>query len=309
MGNVTQLTVNSADLNPAALSLIRRTVAADTNDDEFNLFISHCRALQLDPRRRQIYALVYNKDKPQKRRMSIIVGIDGFRAVAARSGCYRADEDEARYEIDPSLKSPTNPLGLVKATVRIHQFSHGQWFPVSGTAYWDEFAPIKEEWTEGEDGRRKPSGKKAPDGKWATMPRLMLAKCAEAQALRKAWPDDFSNVYAPEEMDRATADLLPSDAAAQDAIAERVAKIGGGKTVLTDWLDNRPLEPVPAGQFADRVMAFMDQNREEVSQIALFRDRNRHGLREFWALSPGDALTLKKEMEARVASAIEGAAE
>lgn len=288
------------------MALIRRTVAADCNDDEFNMFAANCSRLGLDPLRRQAYALVYNKDKPAKRRMSIIVGIDGFRAVAARSGNYRPDEEEPRFEYDEALKSSTNPLGIVKATVKIHQYSHGQWFPVTGVAYWDEFAPIKEEWAEGEDGKRRPSGKKTLDGKWPTMSRLMIAKCAEAQALRRAWPDDFSNVYAPEEMDRAKAeaDLLPAEAAEQAMIEDRQARIGiKGKTVLTDWLDNKALEPVPVGSFADRVCEFLEAHAGEGSQIILFRERNRFGLREFWSHAPSDALELNKKMESALAKA------
>jgi phage recombination protein Bet len=301
MSNVAKLAASAlgSDLNNSALALIRRTVAADTTDDEFNLFIAYCTSLKLDPRRRQIYALVYNKDKPEKRKMSIIVAIDGFRAIAARSGCYRPDEDEPRFEIDPEQKGPTNPLGLVKAVVKVWQFAHGDWHPVSAVAYWDEYAPIKEEWAVNESGRRAPTGKKAPDGKWATMPRLMLSKVAEALALRKAWPDDFSGVYSEEEVDRSKViDLTPSEAAAEGAKQERLERIGGGNRILIDWLDNKPLDAVPVGSIADRVCEFIKAHADEPSQILMFQDRNRVGLKEFWAAHPGDALELRKRFEA-----------
>jgi hypothetical protein len=54
------------------------------------------RRVGLDPFRRQIYAVVYNKDKPKKRKMSIITGIDGFRAVAARGRRLPAGRERAR---------------------------------------------------------------------------------------------------------------------------------------------------------------------------------------------------------------------
>ena len=301
MSNIAKLpaTIGGSDLNNSALALIRRTVAAETTDDEFNLFISYCTALKLDPRRRQIYALVYNKDKPDKRKMSIIIAIDGFRSIAARSGCYRPDEDEPRYEIDVEQKCPTNPLGLVKAVVRVWQFSHGEWHPVSAVAYWDEYAPIEEEWAwDDASGKRKPTGKKHPSGKWATMPRLMLAKVAEALALRKAWPDDFSGVYSEEEIDRSKVmELLPAEAAAEGAKQERLERIGGGNRILIDWLDSKPLDAVPVGGLADRVCAFIDAHKDEPSQILMFQERNRIGLKEFWAAQPGDALELRKRFE------------
>ena len=304
MSNVATLPT-AGGFNHRDLALIKRTVAADTTDDEFNLFISYCQSLQLDPRRRQIYALVYNKNKPDKRKMSIIVGIDGFRSVAARTGCYRPDDEEPRFEFDPGAKGPSNPLGLVKATVKVFQHSHGSWFPVSGVAYWDEFAPVKEEWAEGEDGKRRPTGKKAPDGKWATMPRIMLAKCAEAQALRKAWPDSFSSVYAPEAMDQASLDVLPAEAATQGAQEERLARISAGKTILLDMMNGAAIEPVEIGKFADRVMGFIEAHKDEPSQIGLFQIRNRHALREHWAMNPGDSLELKKQFESAIVAVSE----
>ena len=69
----------------------------------------------------------------------------------------------------------------------------------------------------------------------------MLAKVAEALALRKAWPDDLANVYAGEEVDRSRATaVLPSDAASAGASEERLARIGGGQTILIDWMDDGP---------------------------------------------------------------------
>ena len=68
------------------VALIRR-MNSDCNEDEFNQFMHVSATLGLDPLKKQIYAFVFSKDKPDKRRMSIIVGIDGFRSVAKRSGC------------------------------------------------------------------------------------------------------------------------------------------------------------------------------------------------------------------------------
>jgi len=283
-----------------ALALIKRTVASDCNDDEFSLFIHMARALQLDPLRRQIYAFVFSKADPKKRRMSIITAIDGFRAIAERTGNYRPDEDEPSFETDPAVKGPNNPAGLVKATVRVWKFSHGDWHRVTATAYWDEYAPIKEEWAENpQTGRREPSGKFILDqsGNWPKMPRLMLAKVAEALALRKGWPDDFSNVYSSEEIDRVRAnDLTPAELAAQGATEERQEKLGG-PSIAVDWMDNKPIEPVPVGKFADRVMAFITDCRDEPATVSIWASRNRHALREFWAQAPGDALVIKSEIE------------
>ena len=140
MSNVSRLPAR--DWSAAQFALIRRTVAADCNDSEFDLFCHAARHLGLDPLRRQIYAFVHSKNDPKKRKLSIVVGIDGLRTIAARTGDYRPDESPPTYQMDESVKGQNNPMGLVKCSTRIFKHSHGEWFPVAGEAYWEEFAPL-----------------------------------------------------------------------------------------------------------------------------------------------------------------------
>ena len=77
------------------LALIRRTVAKDTNETEFNLFVEMCKARGLNPLLRHAFAQVYNKD-PKKdkdgnlvqkeRQLVIVVSREGQRALAERTG-------------------------------------------------------------------------------------------------------------------------------------------------------------------------------------------------------------------------------
>ena len=119
-------------------------------------------------------------------------------------------------------------------------------------------------------------------------------------------PDDFAALYSHEEIDQArAAELLPSEAAAEGATADRLERIGAGQTILVDWMDNKPLEPVSLGVFADRVMGFLAAHKEEPSAVNFWADRNRFALREFWARSPGDALELKGHIEKATADIVE----
>lgn len=293
------------DYSDSQLSLIKRTVASDCSRDEFDLFIEVSRRVGLDPFRRQIYAVVYSKDNPEKRKMSIITGIDGFRAVAARNKDYRPDEDEPDFKVNPELKGPTNPLGLERAKVRCFKLApDGEWHPVVGVAYWDEFAPVKEVWEYDPDQRKRvPTGRYELDAKskWATMGRIMLAKCAEAQALRRGWPEDLSGIYAPEEMARADAiDVTPSDAAEHHETEERRKLVGSSRAIAFMWEAGAPLELVPVGQLADRCLAFIEKATSP-TQLEAWRETNRVGLQSFWAESKGDALAVKKALEARIA--------
>lgn len=307
------------------IDLIRRTVAADCNGQEFDLYMEVARRLRLDPLRKQIYAVIYNKDTPAKRKMSIITGIDGFRAVAARNRDYRPAEDEPVITYDPTLKGDKNPLGIVKAVVKVWKYGPDkEWHPVMGEAYWDEFAPIKKanddkdfDWVEtgetyADSGRPKKrkvlregtEAKFEPDGKWKTMPHVMLPKCAEAQALRRGWPEDLSGIYAPEEMDQARmADIIDSTAteAADRFIADKRLEVMGGKNALAVvWAPTDPIEMIPAGQFADRCAAFVAKC-PSISDVDGWRETNRASLQRFWAGHKSDALALKKIIEERIA--------
>lgn len=284
------------------LALIKNTVAADCNPMEFDLFMAVAQSKGLDPFTKQIHAVVYNKDKPLKRKMSIITGIDGFRAIAERTGAYRPDEDEPEFTYDPAEKGPLNPLGLVKAVVRIWKNEKR----ATGVAYWTEFAPIKDEWAENDAGKYKPTGKQTLDtgGQWGKMPRVMLAKCAEAQALRKAFPEQLSGLYEAAEFDRTkAAELLPSEQVAIAATEDRLLRIGGGRGLLFQFEPNGALEGVQLGQVFDRISQSAGAFTS-VKHLEWFTSINREPLKEYWARAQTDALALKKVIEDRKAALI-----
>lgn len=318
--------VISNRLTPAQLDLVKRTVASDCNNTEFDLFIEVARQLKLNPFRRQIYAVVYSKDDPAKRKMSIIVGIDGYRSVANDCGDYRPSDKPTEFLFDESLKSSENPAGLVKATVTVYKFGPDkQWHPVVGEAYWSEFAPIKDkgdedayEWVEQTDTEGRPlvhesgpkkgkpkwkkrlkSGaatKRVPDGKWESMPTLMLAKCAEAQALRRGWPQ-LSGVYIEEEMQRADLDDLTASEQAEAArVEQRLERIAGTDTIMLQWLPNEPLQQVPLGKFADLVLSRCEM-AETPAEIDAWMATNKQPLHEFWARAANDSLALRTEID------------
>lgn len=286
--------------SPAQLQVIKSTVAKDTNATEFNLFLEACRSYGLDPFRKQIHAVVYSKDNAAKRKMTIIVSRDGLRVLAHRCRDYRPQSEPAQIIYEDSMKGPTNPKGIVSATVKLwKQDNKGDWYPVIGEAYWDEYAPISDEWGEDrETGRRKPTGNKILDasGNWAKMPIVMITKCAESQALRAGWPETFGNIYAEEEMDRANVHDTASEALAAYEQAERMAR-AGGHGVLMVFDDAMKLEKVPMGNVADRVAEFV--RNASPDDAHKFRVRNEDALREFWTFSPTDALELKKQFEAK----------
>jgi phage recombination protein Bet len=178
------------------VALIKRTIAPKVTDDELALFLQVCNKTGLDPFARQIYAVVRDTWNPDTRskepKMSIQTGIDGFRLIAERSGRYVGSEEEwgpARQDGKPEW-----------ARVTVYKLVDGTAYPFRAVAHWDEYAQ--------ESGNQ-----------WKKMPRLMLAKCAESLALRKAFPQELSGLYTTDEMGQADNSVTPTHAG--DPVFER----------------------------------------------------------------------------------------
>lgn len=184
----------SADvLTPERIELLKRTVCRGASDDEFALFVSVANRAGLDPFSRQIHAV------RRGNAMTIQTGIDGYRLIAQRSGQY-AGQDDIVYDTEDGAHPNT-------ARCTVYRFSNGQRVGTTKTARWREYAQ--------ESGPM-----------WRKMPWCMLGKCAEALALRAAFPQELSGLYTSEEMDQADAPPPPASRPQrkQAPIAERIRK-------------------------------------------------------------------------------------
>jgi phage recombination protein Bet len=304
-------------LNDRQLATLKNTIAKPLNAPEFNLYVEYCARIGLDPIRRQVIPIIFSANDAEKRQMTIVVTIDGLRTIAERVQNYRPDEDEPRYFYSEDLKNPhTNPLGIERCVVVVwKQDNRGKWNKVNGTAYWDEFVPVKDDaeggydwvdtgdtWPDGKPKRRKvPRGEvvTAIDSKtlWPKMPRIMIAKCAEAQALRKGWPDQFSGVHVDAEFDRArTIDADATEIAEQYVETQRLKMIGGERAISLFLDPAIGIERLPVGQVADRVLE-VARGCEDLNAFATLRAQNTDSLKELWAYSAADAHGLKQELE------------
>ncbi len=169
------------------IDILKNSICKGVSNEEFQIFIMACNKTQLDPFMRQIYAVKRWDSKQNKNVMTIQTGIDGYRLIAERTGCY-APDSEPTYNYDSEGRLTSSTAYIKKQT------KDGTWHTISASAYMDEYCQKTK------DGR--------PMGMWSNMPRTMLSKCAEAQALRKAFPAEMSGVYTKEEMQQAE-DVTP----------------------------------------------------------------------------------------------------
>lgn len=205
------------------LSTVRNALAPDLNDQELHLFALVAARAGLDPFAKQLYAVKRNG------RVTFQTGIDGYRSTAARTGDYDGSDEP---EFGPLIDKPYPHPEWARVTVyRLR--ADGSRRPQPATAWWDEFYPGA-----------------GQDHMWRKMPRNQLAKCAEALALRKAFPYVLADLYITEEMEQAgdSENVALVEAAAQpvakDRVAARRAALEAPAGVFDNTADPIIVEPI-----------------------------------------------------------------
>jgi phage recombination protein Bet len=199
----------SSNWTPEQMKLITDVVAKGATPDELKLFLHRCKAFGLDPLKPgQIYFIKYGSGPG-----TIVIGIEGFRSKAARTG-----------------KLSGIKRGVIKEDGKLV----GAWAEVYRSD-WKECAREEVALSEYTTGR----------GTWLKMPETMIKKVAECAALRMAFPDDLGGLYGEEEMQQAApaVTVYPEQPDEGDGLSDF-----GGYRIPFGKFKARSLEEVGAGQ-------------------------------------------------------------
>lgn len=214
------------------LQMIRTSFLNGASEQEAGVLLELARLRRLNPITRQIHFVRRWDGQKRCEVWAAQVGIDGFRAIAERTGLYDG-QDEAEFEYDAKG-------GLKLARVRVYRKDWSR--PAVGVAHYSEYVQLTK------DGK--------PTHMWGSKVHVMLGKCAEAIALRKAFPEDTSGLYAPEELPetetpRTVAPLPPAPAQESakpkpKVLAAEVVRMTDAKAALASQLGWQEPETVEA---------------------------------------------------------------
>lgn len=171
-------------------ALIQRTMMQGASKDDVALFVATCERTGLDPFARQIMPSIRNTQKDGKwiTTWTWLVTIDGLRKIAVDSGDYEGQEGPWWCGKDGAWKeiwTEDKPCYAAKVLVHRKGFRVG----LSGIAKYESYVQKKK------DGQ--------PNNVWSNLGDHMTAKCAEALALRRAYPNEMAGLYTADEMAQA----------------------------------------------------------------------------------------------------------
>ncbi len=208
------LTPAAIDFTDKQIDVIKNTIAKGASDVELDLFLAICRRTGLDPFLKQIHLIPRRSNVDGKWVTSFqpMVGIDGMRLVADRTGRYAGPDPVEWLDSEGTWSEVWTGKGTHPVAARYSVYRKDWNRKATAVVRWDEYAQ--------------------DTTTWKKMPSVMLAKCAESLALRRAFPAEMAQLGSAMSMD--------FDTKAFEAELEQTTYVAA------------PVEPPPARQQAPR---------------------------------------------------------
>ncbi|HXC40156.1 MAG TPA: phage recombination protein Bet [Burkholderiales bacterium] len=285
-------------------TVLQNSIYPGAKLESIKLVVGYCRAQQLDPLQKPVHIVpmdVNTGKKDQKgdaiyeKRDVVMPGIGLYRTNAARTGLYAGKSEPVfgplatlEFEVDKWVdvegsdrRRKTKEKAKLEyptwCSVTVEKLVDGQVRQFTAREFWIENYATAGNWTT------------APNKMWRKRPYGQLAKCAEAQALRMAFPDAVGAAPTAEEMegkhlddDGYTIDVTPashrieqptstgndSDPALKNTQAHGPAESGAGSEPSGDKKDTAKGKPLTGGAVNTLQAALQRAGRGEADLIA-----------------------------------------
>jgi phage recombination protein Bet len=241
------------------LEALRNTIAPGLSDGEFQLFAEMARATGLNPALKELWAIKAGG------RLQLMTGINGFLKIANAHPQF--DGLEVTFEREGSQ--------IVSATAKVYRKDRR--IPATATAYMSEYR------------------KATPV--WQTMPSVMLSKCAKALAIREAFVQELSGLYAQEEMP-------PEYALRETRESKRAVNLIEGASAVVDERTGEVLgytkgapskRPISEARAVISDSKKAEPTRYDISSLTESREAAEEYLRSRSAIDLGDGVWLAPE--------------
>lgn len=206
------------------LEVLQNSLYPGANPNSIRLVLGYCKASGLDPMQKPVHIVPMWDSKAKQMRDVVMPGVGLYRTQAARTGEHVGTDEPV---FGPMVEMRVGDFVLQHpewCKVTVYRMVGGVKCAYTATEFW-----IENYATAGKDTT-------APNTMWKKRTRGQIAKCAEAQALRKGFPE-VGNQPTAEEME---GKVLGDDAAAP---ASPTIKHMGAAEVVTPAAEAQVAEP------------------------------------------------------------------
>lgn len=239
MSNALTIAEEQTEFTAKQIAALENLGVQGAHPAEIAMFFDQVQRTGLSPWARQIYMIGRWDRRLGRQKYQVQVSIDGLRLVAERTGGYEGQTSPQWCGPDGQWRDVWLE-GTPPAAARVGVWRERFREPAFGVARLSSYMPMTKE--------------NKPAGLWATMPDVMLAKCAEALALRKAFPMELSGLYTGDEMQQAdTSQAVPEASRKVPESVPEVPEASGSDIVDAEIIEDAD---------DDTAMAWHDQVRD-----------------------------------------------
>lgn len=182
----------TAEHAAAIRTALKSSLYPGASDASVDLVLAYCQAAGLDPMKKPVHIVPMWDSKTKEMRDVVMPGIGLYRTDAARTG-----------EFAGMSKPVFGPM--VTERIGSREFTFPEWCEVTvsrrlPSGHVSHFTAV-EYWIENYAIKGGKEQDQSPNAMWSKRPRGQLAKCAQAQALRMAFPEATGSMPTAEEME------------------------------------------------------------------------------------------------------------